>query len=634
MRGGVLAVAIPVPIFQTLAVSSLPSPGPIEEPPSYELEPEKHGWRKVLAWLRTGRGILLVFVLVLVIVAAWNARALYRVAKVWRAERLIARCEEAARNGDDAAQTRYLRQAFALLPSDPLTWRALAHYHERRGEGAALLAYEHLLETEQATLDDAIRACRQAAMRGSPDSARRILERVEKMVGARDLTAVVILRARLLATGKSWDDALALAQEAVERGGGEAPEKLIFATLLLQAADRAAVAQRMALAGRAVTLFAELAKGPDDSAVEALSTLLALARQPAAASLLEGYDIAAWIDAAERHPKATPRLRLLAWSLQAARNAADADKFFAGFVEKWRNSPVPQRLEAARWLNQNGRPRLSLELSTPQKDLSEDWFLAHLDALAATGQWEVVLENLDAKTGQAAAMAGALRALFRFRARSELRQPIDVEETWRDIQIQLQGEPVSTQVYVGQYAEKTGALKQAAAIYRRVLDEAAAPASFDRAVPREAKLVCYTGLIRSIPPNAPVADVLPLMEALVADFPELDEARNDAIYLRLLSGSVKDSMRPEIAKLLERFASMLAYRSTAALLELRAGNAAAADKLYEGWKIDWDTAADRFKAVRAAVLAAAGRADEAKAMREEIRETNLRPEELALLAPR
>lgn len=607
-------------------------PTPLEEEqPSYELEHERRGLRKLVPWLRTAPGLLCVAALIVGGMLLWKAPEIYRAAKIWRVKRLVAECEQAQRIGDEASETRLLRKAFTLLPAHAVTWRALAQYHERRGEPAALLAYSQLLATKQATVEDAVRASRQAALRGSLESAQKILGLAEQLDGTAALPAVIALRARILAYADSWKDAVALAQKAVETPGADAPEKLLLANLLLQAADRAPVADRLPLAQRAVNLLAELAPRSDDTAVEALGLLMGLARQPAAAQLLAGHDVPAWIDAAQQHPKANARLRVLSWNLQLAGKREDPDKFFADFLEKSRNVPLAQRLEATRWLNQNGRARLSLELSGPHKAESEEWFLVFLDSLASTGDWAAVLQSLDAKTGQAEVMPDALRSLFRLRARSELKQPVNGEEAWRDIQIQLQSEPVQTQVYVAQYAEKTGQLKHAASIYRRVLNEAPTPGSIGNTMPREARLVCYTGLIRALPANAPVAEVLPLVEGLVAEFPELEEARNDAIYLRLLTGKVTDAMRDESAKLLERSTAMLAYRTTAALVELRSGNKAAADKLYEGWKIDWETAADRFKAVRAAVLAAVGRTEDAQAMRSKVKVSNLRPEEVALL---
>ncbi len=616
-------------------MSSLPPPAPLEEQPSYELLIEKTGWRKALVWLGTVRGALLILTLIVLLVAGWNARTLYRAVKLWRAERLIARFEEASRSGDEAAQTRYLRQAFALLPSDPLTWRALAHYHEQRGEGAALAAYEHLLTTGKATTDDATRACRMAALRGDPATTRKILESVQNDERVRDLPAARALRARQLAFEGSWPSALTLAEQAAGQSPDSGPEKLLLASLLLQSADRAPAEQRLVPAQRAVGLLAELATQPDDTGVDALTTLMSLARQPAAAQLLAGHSVPTWIEAAERHPKAGARVRILAWNLRLASKAVDPDEFFSDFLEKWRNADLAQRLEAARWLNQNGRPGMALELSTPQKDMSEDWFFVFLDALAATGQWEAVLEHLSAKSGQAAKMPGALRALFQFRARSELRQPIDAEEIWRDIQIQLQSEPTRNQLYIAQYAEKTGAMKQAATIYRRLLQESSTSATFDRALAQDAKFACYSGLIRSIPATAPATEVLPWMEGITADFPDLEEARNDALYLRLLtSAATNDQMRDTLSDLLGRKPSLLAYRTTAVLYELRRGNAAGAVKLYAGWKIDWTTAADRFKAIKVAALTAAGQKSEAAELLATINRRALRPEEVALLDPK
>ena len=52
----------------------------------------------------------------------------------------------------------------------------------------------------------------------------------------------------------------------------------------------------------------------------------------------------------------------------------------------------------------------------------------------------------------------------------------------------------------------------------------------------------------------------------------MSEARNDAIYLRLLTGTPPASLRDSFRPLLDRQPNVLAYRSTLALLELRSGN--------------------------------------------------------------
>ena len=609
-----------------------PSPPPLEEDPSYELEVEQRGWRKALAWASTLRGALIVSALVLLLIGVWQAKAIYGATKTWRATRLIARCEEAALAGDETAELRSLRQAFALLPSTPLTMRALARYQERRSEAGSFPTYEKLLATGEATTDDSIRAARVGLAAGRIEWSREILSRLHRDPKAGALPAVLALDARVLAMEGSWNEALTTARKAIVNPGGDnGAEKIILATLLLQAADRAPVEARQSLATEAVDLLAQLAVRLDDPGVEALNALISIARQPAAAQLLAGRDVSSWVEFAQRHPKASPKLRIMAWNIQLAAKADEPEKFYASFLDNARSAPLLQRLEAARWLNQRSKTALSLELSTPEKETSSDWFLVYLDALAAKGDWEGVLAHLETKSGQAAAMPGALRSLFAFRARCELKQPLDRAEVWRDLQIQLQSETVRNQIYVAQYAEKTGETRQAAIIYRRLLDESTAQSTFDRTLSGEEKFNCYTGLIRSFSEVAPAAELVPLFEALSKDFPEMEEARNDAIYLRLLTGQVVDGMREDLQNLLTKKPTLLAYRSTGVLYELRKGNLAAAAQLYDGWQIDWTTAADRYKVVRVAALDAVGKHDEAQSMRASINRGRLRPEEAALL---
>ncbi len=563
-------------------------------------------------------------------ILVWTAPTINRAAKVWRVKKLIAQSQVAQKAGDEVAETRFLQESLNLLPAHALTLRAQAQYHERRGETAALAAYRQLLGNEDVTTDDAVRACRLVALRGSRDMCEKILELATRIQGTGEHPALLALRARTKASVNAWSESLALSEKAVEQARSGASEKMLLATTLLRAADHVAEGEVFPMAERAVALLDALATSPDEIGVEALSALISLAPQPAAVKLFAGRNVNAWIEAAESNSKASPKLRVLAWTLQFVGKREESEKSLAAFREKWRESPLPERLEAARWLNQNGHPRLCLGLTFPEKDTSADWFLVHLDALAALRQWPALLENLDAGTGQAAAMSGALRSLFRIIARAALHEPVNVEEAWREIQLQLQGDPVPTQLFIAQYAEKTGEFKQAATAYQRILD-LSTTSSLAHNLSREAKLVCYTGLLRSLPISAPLSEVLQIVELLANEFPELEEARYDTIYLRTLAGKLNDEDRAEVAKFLARPPVAPKLIAAAALIELQSGNAAVAHKLYEDIKIDWNSALDRVKVVRVAVLAAAGRAEEAREMRAKIKESYLRPEEVALL---
>ena len=56
---------------------------------------------------------------------------------------------------------------------------------------------------------------------------------------------------------------------------------------------------------------------------QAIASLISLARDPEAAQTLAGQDVAAWVEAAARHPALPPRLRVAAWDLPLAARPAE-----------------------------------------------------------------------------------------------------------------------------------------------------------------------------------------------------------------------------------------------------------------------------------------------------------------------
>ena len=608
-----------------------PAPPQPEELLDYQPTLTLAWWQRLWRWVRTGKGMLTVLAAVLVAAALWSSGSIYRAIKHWRAEKLIAQSAEAGRQGRDTEEFRLLREAFILFPDQPLTLRAVAHYHEKRSEATALQLYERLIETHLADTDDKIRACRLALQYGKARLGRKLLEDLRGAAESSQRPAVLALEAQLLAMEGSWDAAIAKARLAVGQPGDRAAERLLLATILLRAADRAAGAPRSPLGAEAIDLFADAAKRTDEFGVEAISALVGVARMPVAYALFSGRDVTAWVDAAAAHPMAPPRLRVAAWDLHVAARTPPPEQLFPAFVARWRGAEATEQLEAARWLIQRGQPVASLELSTAQREASADWFFVYLDALAATRQWKEVLAGLGKKSGQAATMSGAVRALFAMRARTELKLAVDADESWRDIQILTQNETVQNRLYVAKYAETMGQTAQAAAIYRRLVELPPGEAIFGHALSKEEKMTCYTALIRTTPETAPAAEMLPTMDSLSREFPELDEARNDAIYLRLLTGDVTAPMKADLSRFLERYPALMAYRTTAALYRLRSRDAAGAAQLYEGWEIDWSTAPDRYRVVRIATLEANGRAAESEPLRAMIDRARLRPEEKALL---
>ncbi len=597
----------------------------------YELRVQRHGVQKLWAWLRRPRGMVMATALVILLVLVWQAPAIYRAVRVKRVKALLAESEAAHRLGDVGSATRLLAEASHLLPTHALTWRARAHHYERKGDSTALVMYHTLLGNRGATLDDAVRACRLAGSQGIPDTCVQMLAVAERIEGASKHPALLALRARTLTASGAWGDAIALAQRAVANPKAAAPERLMLAVLLMGSAERGNRAEGLPKAKRAVAMLDSHAVGADATALDALTALVGLAHHPMVAQLVAEHEVSAWLAAAESHPTASPSLKVRAWNLRLAAERDASEKVFSDFLEKWRDSEPTECLEAARWLSLHGRPLLSLELSESRKDLSEEWFLVHLEALGATQQWAAALERLDAPTGPATTLSSPLRSAFRLTACAKLGLLVKPDETWREIQVQLQSEPVRIRLFIARYAEASGENKQAATIYRGILTDFTTGASLDLRMNRESKLACHTGLLRNLPSTAPAAEVAPVALALAEDFPELESARGEALYLRALAGGADATLREDVAQWRERSPSAPLQVATAALFALRSGDADAAAGLIDKAEIDWRTAPDRIKAVRVAALAATGRTEEAQAMRAKIRESNLRREEAALL---
>lgn len=602
-----------------------------EELLDYELRVARYGWRKWGAWLCTPRGRWTAAVLGVVLLLVWQAPTILRAIRVQRVLGLIAKSEAARSRGDTATEGRLLTEAFQLLPADARVWRARARHYESYSESVALVTYHTLLTIRGATVEDAARACRLASLRAAPETGAQMLAVAERVEGAARHPAFLALRARILAARGDWSEAIALAERAAEAGEAAAPERLSLAMLLLRANERGDAAERTATGRRAVAMLDILAQQMDATGRDALTALVGLAQNPRFSELVAGHDVRTWLAATERHPAADAALQVRAWNLRLASERDAADQVFADFVARWREAEPAAGLEAARWLNLQGRPLLSLEISEPHRDLSEDWFLVHLEALGATQQWAQARDRLETPTGPATTLARPLRAVFLLTARAKVGEPVQPDEVWRDIQLQLQTEPVRIRLFIARYAEASGENKQAAAIYRGVLSDFAANTALDLQLHRETKLACYTGLLRNLPATAPAADVAPYVQALAEDFPEIESARGDALYLRALAGEKDAALREEIAQWRQRAPSSDVAVVTAALIALRAGEAAEASRLLDAAPIDWRTAPDRWKAVRVAALTAAGRAEDAQALRTRIRASHLRPEEAALL---
>jgi len=599
-----------------------PIPQPIDDE---DLSPSQ----RFLRWWRTRWGVATGVFLVLLVVGVWKGRDAYGAAKVWRAEGLIAKSEAADARGDDRAAEEYLRRAGALLIRHPVMLRAVARHQARRYDPACLELFEALAKARVITGDDWIGFTRVALRHGQPARIERGLQELRRDAALADSPAVGRLRAEERARSGEWSEALGLARRAAAGASPGADERLFLARLLLRLPS-AVVPESGAPAAEAITLLGQVAQSPDRLGLEALEELAALPRHPEGLAAVRAPEVVRWISAAGANPFASEELRTRMWTLRLATDAPRRAAVVEEFEQHFAPAPLPARLAAVRWLNQHGEFARAKRISAAVKMQSGDWFMAYLDSAAGLGEWDSVLQEVE--TEASIPLAAAIRRLFRLRAQIELGRKPDVQFEWNLIRLALKPGDLAQQMYVAGYVEQIGFPEAAAQTYRQILDEQrpvtpdAPPAVATR------RLQCYLGFFRSAAGSMPTPELAQVMAQFAAEFPELDEAQNDAAYLRLLVGTATEADEQMIRRLLERKPALLAYRTTAALAELRAQRFAEALALYRGWTIDWAAAPDRYRAVYSAVLVANGREAEAGVIRAGLLADGLREEEKNLAA--
>ena len=600
--------------------------------PEYDPNTKKTLELRLQLWTSGWRGALVLVVLVGTVLGLWKGAEMYNELKLWRARNLITESDTAREQGDFTEASSKLRQATALLQRHPLTLRAVARYQTEMHDLAALDTYVELMKTGQATTEDKVAFGAQAFRLGRPELAAKALEQLTALPVVKDTAAVLALQAEQSAWQGHWAEALKLARQACVSPGNDqdhAHAQSVLARLLLRPPAPVQDAGD-ALPSEGMGILTTLALRQDSTGIESQELLVSLAQEPRTAALFSHRDFAAVMAAAERHPHAGPALKVGVWNLRLAAEPAKRAEVTKEFFDHFKDVSSPAlRLEAARWLNLKRMHRQALELVGTSRLESKDWFLLYLDATAGLGDWEDVLVTLSANNQNIPLIPG-LRDLFKLRAELETGRHPDLTDAWRDIRVEVRNESAADQLYVAGYAQQIGFSAESARLYRQLLERDKGILEVNDKLSRPRRLACYTGLLATGAAAMTMEELRTLMGGFAAEFPELDEVQNDNAYLQLLCSADLERAESTAQRLVQAKPESLAYRTTLALSGLRRHQFAKAAAVYDGWSIDWNTAQDRYKAVYAAVMRAAGRTAEADSMVARIKAESLRPEERVL----
>ena len=647
--------------------------------PEYDQWEDITWQRRLRIWTSGWRGPVVLLLIVLAVLAWWKGGRAYTLLKEKRAESLVAQSQAALLKGDQKEALIKLSQAIALLQRHPLTLRALAHYKLAVHDLSGLDAYEALIKTGRATLEDKLDFARQAFRLGRPDLAAPVISELKDVPEAKDTSTVLVLQALQAATARQWPEALKLGRQAAQSPGSDedlAFVKAALARLLLQAPppEGSAPAPEAGRPGHApvkipailgketivrndqdflrglnlqlagagaesvqsrraegVALLSSLAQRQDAIGLESLGYLAGLPENMPCESLFQVQDVRALQDAAEKHADASAALKVSLWNLRLVAEPEAHMHVAQEFYEHFKTEKSPAlRLEAARWLNQKGFHLQVLEIAEPFKWESEDWFLVYLDALAASGKWQEVLETLT-NPAHKVPLSEGVRQMFVLRCEVELGKHPNLADSWRNIEIACQSDSPNHQLYVAGYAEQTGIPSEAVIIYRRLLQGANGLVSGTKLLlGTPERLACYYGILRDSAPTMKIEDLCALADQFAAEFPQNDDAQNEDAYVRLLEGKNIDKAEKIAQELSLKRPNDPAVCATAALAALRRQDNAAAAKLYAERVSDWSKAPESAKVVYVAVMRRLGRADEAEKVLAQTKTENLRPEERQL----
>ena len=548
-----------------------------------------------------GRLALGLGLLVLLMLIGMASLPAYRALKRWRADQLMNGAEKSVERGSLVEAYQSARSAHGLDPNNLRALRMLAEMYEGTGAREALAYRRSVAESAGATGQDRAAYLRVLIRAGRLDLAD---EFVRKMgVTGRADPVVAALIADLLRMRGQPEEARAVEDLAAASSvlGEKTTAELIQARGRLESPDPAERAQ-----ARATLLRIGASKVP-----EARDALRILAAAPDRTEK-ETREIIRLLEANPLNPAADFFLaKTLTLELRPDWRGAvleEARKLWSGGTEE-------QRTALAEFLMRHGDAEGVLDLPVTRQGRA---FLLRLDALARLGRWPTIREELVLASAEKNALDPFFIEVFQARVAQEMREISMADVRWKQAMSKAAGNPQKLE-FLANFAEKSGNLPMAAEAYRSMVKFPAA------AVPG------YLGLIRIAEKRADMRQLRDVIGELSRQLPEDPAPKNDLAYLHLLLNERIDDSLQISRDLVSALPDRAAYRTTLALAYLRKNESQKALAAYDETKIDWSAALPGWQAVRAAVLAANGREEEARRLAASINWDRLKPQERDLV---
>ena len=577
-------------------------PGSVPELPSYLLEDdvEPVGWRR---WLRGGRLIVTLIVMAMLAGALFGAKPAYRELKARRALAIAEQAGAALDRGDGGQASTLFRQASLMAFQDERVAARLTYHAARAGDILSLTKIGKKLGEGKASTEEALVFGERSLVAGNIDDAAGALAALPSTLPPAEAVRRVVLQAEILQTRNSNDEAKKLVRDSLAALPADQTNslRLMLAKMLLGeegAPGRDEAEQLIMMAAQdqgadgawALRLLAESRVGGSPEARRSLNEAIELLR---------------------RHPASLPSDELFIARLLVASDPSRQEEVAGSLVArlKERQAKLEDRVTAGRWLIslQDYGPVLDLiDPAEPPKHMGA--LMLQLEALTGLGRWEECEAILEATRG--GMLPDTLFFLFRARIADLRAEPDRAEAEKRQLRRAMNYDELPHLLFAARQTESFGWKPEAFAAWRVLATE------------EDVRAEALRGQLRTLPPSSSATDGAEIAQALLSLKPEDPTARLTAAYYQLLAGQ---NTATALGLLKSNNTSHNARR-IAALAFLREGLAAKGLDVFPG-----DSGEDRWRALHAALLQAAGRSAEATEAARAINRENLEAGEKDLL---
>ena len=585
----------------------------VPELPDYVDESMDSGQAKGSWFANPGNRKLLVCLILFAIFLCFLP-SIYRSLKGWRAGRLLVRADISFATGDSQAGLSELKQALALAPGSPVVQHAVEIYNARSGDKASMEMLVGRMRSGKSDDDELLAIAEIKNLSGEP----AVAVEAESLL-SEHLTPQQKLRRAFLESSRSAREGspLKAAEYCLAKASGARGKE---STLLkIQAARYLLSVNEQRASRQAVEILTSIAKEHSEVSLAAWRLLARISLSvPPGGEVMTSGESSETIKLLSSLSGVRASDRLDAAEMEIHQDPSCKEVVIKRLKEQYQKASRSETFEFARWLNRNGFPAEVLSLAGSQNPREDtEWLLLAMDAQSALGRWNEIDSLLSSPAG--AGVPDAVKHLYLARTSLMMGRDAAAGAEWRNVWGALPLEKPETLAYIAAYEEQIGAQAQALLAYRELANR------------KDTRLPGLLGLIRCQPRNASASVMIPLYKELLALTPDFTEAIGDLAYLKLLKEEDVGQSSAVSEKLLAAQPDLLARMSVAALGRLRLGDVKSAMAVYGDRPIDWNASPEPWKAVRVAVLLAAGENQSANAMASMINPAVLRPEEQKLL---